>query len=72
MLVYYIDNEELAFYTLVHIMYNKGWRMIYVENMPKLTELLQVLSKLLQRHVPEVHQHLHRFNVRCKRNMILD
>ena len=58
MLLLYIDKEELAFFTLVHIMYNFEWRGIYMENMPKLAELLKILSKEIKRRLPDIYAHL--------------
>ncbi len=57
-LLLYIKQEELAFFTLVHIMHEFNWRTLYVENMPRLIELLRELSRLIKRHLPEIHEHL--------------
>jgi len=63
MLLLHINKEELAFFTLVHIMYNCEWRGIYMEDMPKLTALLKQLSKEIKKHLPEIYSHLKKLEV---------
>ncbi len=63
MLLLYINKEELAFFTLVHIMYNFEWRGVYIENMPKLTALLKTLSKEIKARLPDVYAHLKKLEI---------
>lgn len=63
MLLLYIDKEELAFFTLVYIMYNFDWRQVYADEMPKLAQLIGVFTKELKRCLPEVHDHLGKLEI---------
>ena len=63
MLLFYIDKEELAFFTLVHIMYNYNWRLLYIENMPKLNPLIKDLSTQIEKHIPDVFEHLKKMDI---------
>ena len=58
MILLYINKEELAFFTLVHIMYNFDWRQVYTEEMPKLTILIDLFISKLEMYLPKVYNHL--------------
>jgi hypothetical protein len=37
----YMRNEEMAFWSFVSIMYDKGWRFVFTDQTPKLMRMIE-------------------------------
>lgn len=57
-LLIHIDDEEQAFWCLVHLLYRRNWRMIYDNNTPKLISLLELLRDRMMSEIHEVLEHI--------------
>eukprot|EP01017_Pseudomicrothorax_dubius_P037840 TRINITY_DN559_c0_g1_i9.p1 TRINITY_DN559_c0_g1~~TRINITY_DN559_c0_g1_i9.p1 ORF type:complete len:182 (-),score=44.81 TRINITY_DN559_c0_g1_i9:94-639(-) len=60
-----LEQEEAAFWTLVFINYERNWRGVYTDRMPKLFSLIQTFEKRLVREVKGVVELMkeHKLNV---------
>ena len=58
MLLMYIQDEESVFWCLIYLMNRKNWRLIYIDEMPKLMEIMDKLERKLETDYPEVNKHL--------------
>ena len=58
LLILELQDEELAFWTFVNIMTEKNWRLVFVENTPKLMEMLGRLKQDLTKRFPLIWRHL--------------
>ena len=54
MLLMHIQEEEKVFWCLVYLLNRKNWRTIYMEDMPKLMELIESVEKKLEDKYPEI------------------
>ena len=59
----YMRSEEIAFWSLVEVMYDKGWRNVYKEMTPKLVTLLESFNRQFTRTLPRIAMHLAENNV---------
>ena len=55
--------EEKAFWILAHFMYEKNWRSIFRDGMPKLTEMTKYFEKELSTSAPGIYQKIVENNV---------
>ncbi|OMJ88847.1 hypothetical protein SteCoe_9151 [Stentor coeruleus] len=53
-----IEEEELVFWSLVYIMYDKNWRAVYLNNTPKLNQLLTELESNIKQGLPKVYKRM--------------
>mmetsp|Transcript_6705 Transcript_6705/g.11260 ORF Transcript_6705/g.11260 Transcript_6705/m.11260 type:complete len:145 (+) Transcript_6705:1311-1745(+) len=58
MLLMHIQDEEKVFWCLIYLLNRKNWRQIYIEDMPKLMELIDVVERKLETDFPKVQKHL--------------
>lgn len=58
MLLMYIEDEERVFWCIIYLLSRKNWRQIYIEEMPKLMELIAIVENKLDKQYPQVAQHL--------------
>ena len=58
MLLMHIQDEEKVFWCLVFILNRNQWRSIYMEEMPKLMEIIDILDDTLQKDYPHISKHL--------------
>ncbi len=58
MLILELKDEEHAFWTFVNIMTEKNWRLIFVEDTPKLMDMLERLKSDLMKRFPLIWRHL--------------
>jgi len=58
LLILHLDCEEDAFWALIYIMNDLGWRGVYTDETPKLMEALARLDHSLKIVHPDVHFHL--------------
>ena len=58
MLLMHIQDEEKVFWCIIYLLNRKNWRMIYMEEMPKLMELIEIVEKKLESDWPLLAQHL--------------
>lgn len=61
-LIKYIDNEELIFWCLYDIMYNKNWRLILKDGTPKLKNLVKSCRSKIYDSSPKMYKKL----AKCK------
>ena len=65
--------EEEVFWLLVFIMQKKDWRRLYVNDTPKLQELLETFDQRMEEKLPMLHQviseHVRIFSVSYKINI---
>lgn len=59
----YIDNEELCFWWLYDIMYNKNWRLICKKNTPKLISLIKSWRSKIYNAEPKLYKKLAKYQV---------
>ena len=57
-LLIHINDEEKAFWCLVHLLFRKNWRMIYDNNTPKLLNLLDLVKERMAKEDPQMLRHL--------------
>ena len=60
MLLMHIQDEEKVFWCLIYLLNRRNWRSIYVEDMPRLMELMEIVDTRLQTEYYEVAEHLAR------------
>lgn len=58
MLLMHIQDEESVFWCLIYILNRKNWRLIYVEEMPKLMSLIEFVETKLEKEYPLLSEHL--------------
>lgn len=58
MLLMHIQDEEKVFWCLVFILHRNQWRNIYMDEMPKLLEIIDALDSKLRQDFPHISQHL--------------
>ena len=58
MLLMPIQDEEKVFWCLIYLLNRRNWRSIYVEDMPRLMELMEIVDTRLQTEYYEVAEHL--------------
>ena len=58
MLLMHIQEEENVFWCLIYLLNRKNWRRIYMEEMPKLMDLMDYIEQKLQTDFPEIAEHL--------------
>ena len=44
MLLMHIQDEESVFWCIIYLLNRKNWRMIYMEEMPKLMEIIETVE----------------------------
>ena len=54
MLLMHIQDEERVFWCLVFILNRNQWRSIYMEEMPKLMEIIDILDDKLKKNYPHI------------------
>lgn len=63
MLLMNIDEEQTAFFALIHIMKTNRWRENYTDGMPKLKRIVGLLVSRLNTELPDILEHLFTFEV---------
>eukprot|EP00826_Nyctotherus_ovalis_P004630 TRINITY_DN11014_c0_g1_i6.p1 TRINITY_DN11014_c0_g1~~TRINITY_DN11014_c0_g1_i6.p1 ORF type:complete len:183 (+),score=29.94 TRINITY_DN11014_c0_g1_i6:48-551(+) len=58
MLLRYIQSEEQALLVFISLMETGRWRELYQVSMARLHQLLDLLTKHLKRHLPNIFSHL--------------
>ena len=58
MLLMHIQEEESVFWCLIYLLSRINWRMIYMEEMPKLMEIIENVEHKLNQDYPELAKHL--------------
>ena len=58
LLLFYIQDEELVFWSLYQLMLRDSWRSVYTVGFPKLQELTRTLESSLRGDLPTVVAHL--------------
>jgi hypothetical protein len=58
MLLMHIQDEEKVFWCLIYLLNRKNWRQIYIEDMPKLMELIDEVEQRLAEDFPALDAHL--------------
>ena len=58
MLLMHIQDEEKVFWCLVFILNRNQWRSIYMDEMPKLMEIMDILDEKLKKDYPHISEHL--------------
>ena len=53
-----VYDEVSAFYCLIHIMKNHGWREVFDDELSKLQEHLSFLEEVLSTAFTDIHKHL--------------
>ena len=52
-----IQDEELAFWAFVFLMYDYDWRAVYLPGTPKLNDLQSALNRKLELNLPNIMKH---------------
>jgi hypothetical protein len=58
MFLLHMRNEEIAFWSMVSVMYDKEWRYVYNDSTPKLIDMLSEFERHFIRILPELAGHL--------------
>lgn len=58
MMLLYVKDEQRVFWCLVHLLNRKNWRLIFLDGMPKLMELIGLIESKINNDYPEISQHL--------------
>ena len=58
MLLMHVQDEEKVFWCLLYLLNRKNWRTIYMEEMPKLMELIDTVGHKLETDYPNIDAHL--------------
>jgi len=58
MLLMHIQDEESVFWCIIYLLNRKNWRMIYMEEMPKLMEIIETVEQKLLVDYPKLAAHL--------------
>ena len=58
MLLMHIQDEEKVFWCMIYILNRRNWRSIYIEDMPRLMELMDIVEERLQTEYAELAEHL--------------
>lgn len=58
MLLMHVQDEESVFWCIIYLLNRKNWRMIYMEEMPKLMELIEIVERKLDTDYPQLAAHL--------------
>ena len=53
-----MPSDYEAFICLTHIMKVMNWRCVYFTETPKLTNMLELVTKKINDEVPDVYEHL--------------
>lgn len=58
--VFFIDKEyeENIFWILVHIMYEKKWRVLFKDGTPGIYVMMQKLEEKMQSNIPAIYNHI--------------
>lgn len=56
LLLVHVPDEQDAFWCLVHVMFDRGWREIYKKNKSKSEKILKDLDSHLKKKFPDLHQ----------------
>ena len=54
----HIQDEESVFWCIIYLLNRKNWRMIYMEEMPKLMEIIETVEQKLLLDYPQLAAHL--------------
>lgn len=58
MLLMHIQDEEKVFWCMIYLLNRRNWRSIYMEDMPRLMDILDHVEKRLQKDYPRLAEHL--------------
>lgn len=58
MLLMHVQDEEKVFWCLLYLLNRKNWRMVYMEEMPKLMEIIDTVGHKLEADFPNIDAHL--------------
>mmetsp|Transcript_24163 Transcript_24163/g.37130 ORF Transcript_24163/g.37130 Transcript_24163/m.37130 type:complete len:80 (+) Transcript_24163:1473-1712(+) len=58
MFLMHIQDEERVFWCLNYILNRLNWRCIYMEDMPKLVEIVDTIEQKIAEDFPELDKHL--------------
>ena len=58
MLHMHVQDEEKVFWCLLYLLNRKNWRTLYMEEMPKLMELMDTVGHKLEVDYPNIDAHL--------------
>jgi len=58
-----VKSSEEAFWIFVQIMHDKNWRLMFINNTPKLMKSLDNLIIEIKKRIPDLYEHLKNQNV---------
>ena len=58
LMLYYIDDEETVFWCLYQLMVKNNWRETFINGLPKLFEMCNLLEDRLSQEFPELFEYL--------------
>ena len=58
MLLMHIQDEEKVFWCMIYLLNRRNWRSIYMEDMPRLMDILDDVEKKLIKDYPMLAEHL--------------
>ena len=59
MLLMHIQDEEKVFWCLTHLLHRQNYRSIYMEEMPKLMDLIEIIEKKMKKEYAHIYKHLY-------------
>jgi hypothetical protein len=62
-LLHKIKSEKACFWIFYQIMNKKGWRNFFIQDTPKLIQMLDVLKINIQEDIPVLYAHFEKENV---------
>ncbi|EGR30579.1 porphobilinogen deaminase, putative [Ichthyophthirius multifiliis] len=63
--IYFLDStyERIAFWIFYYIMYEKQWRVLFLDGQPGLYEILNKFKKKMEQNLSKIHEHIIGFEV---------
>jgi len=58
MLLMHIQDEQRVFWCLVYMLNRRNWRLVFIDEMPKLMELIKIVEDKLNLQFPQIALHL--------------
>lgn len=58
-----VKSEEDAFWIFFQIMFDKSWRLLYINNTPKLNNLIEKLNREIKKRLPNLYGFMEEENV---------
>jgi len=62
-LLHKTKSEKACFWIFYQIMNKKGWRNFFIEDTPKLIQMLDILNLNIQEEIPTLYAHFEKENV---------